>query len=187
MVAGYDPGFVGDARRVRSDRNIIAARFDHTRSLTLLLRKNVAEDATFLALEVFPAGPQLVKHAPRHKHGGRDLRSRMAEFLPGAGAVILEETHVLDARIVLKVHNPFCGETQKLPNLLIAGIPQLAVVPGILHQNFMSPNRTHAVVNAVASAPGFTFNVIQRVGMHNRPRRPCARAGDRRDDLRRLV
>src|ERR1700677_3562463 len=80
MVAGYDPGFVGDARRVRSDRNIIAARFDHTRSLTLLLRKNVAEDATFLALEVFPAGPQLVKHAPRHKHGGRDLRSRMAEF-----------------------------------------------------------------------------------------------------------
>jgi len=64
----------------------------------------------------------------------------MAEFLAGTGAVILVHTDVLDARIALEVQDSFGGETQKLPNFIIACVPQLAVVPGILHQNLMRAN-----------------------------------------------
>ena len=74
----------------------------------------------------------------------------MAEFLSGAGPVVLVETDVLDARVVLEIHDALGGETQELADLIVAGIPELAVMPGILDQNFMSANRAHAVVNALS-------------------------------------
>ena len=101
----------------------------------------------------------------------------MAEFLAGIRAVVLEEADVLDARVALEVENALGGEAQELPDLVVAGIPELAVVPGIFDQHFMSAHRTHAVVNAVAAAAGLAFNVVKRRGMHHRARRPARALG----------
>src|ERR1022692_389160 len=137
VVAGHDPGFVGDARGVGSEGDIIAASLDHAGSLTLLLSKNVAEDAAFLGLKILTASPQLVEHAARYKHCGSELRSGMAEFLAGVGAVVLVETDVFDAWIVFEIKDTFGGEAQELADLIVAGIPEMAVMAGILDQNFM--------------------------------------------------
>ena len=105
---------------------------------------------------------------------------------PALGAVILEEADVLDARVALEIQNALGRQAQKLPNLVVAGIPQLPVVPGILDQHFVSAHGTHAVVNAVAAPARLAFNVIERRGMHHRSRRPPDRARHGRDDLRGL-
>ncbi len=64
---------------------------------------------------------------------------------------------------------------RNMADLIVAGIPELAVVPGIFDQDFMSANRIHAVVDAVAAAAGLAFNVIERRGMHHGARRPADR------------
>src|ERR1700722_20386146 len=48
----------------------------------------------------------------------------------------------------------------------------------------MRADRTHAVVDAIATAPGLAFNMVEREGMHHRPRRPPRRGWHRRNDLR---
>src|SRR5580658_3836226 len=96
----------------------------------------------------------------------------MAEFLPGVWPEILEEADVLDAWIVLQVHDALGGQSQELPDLVVAGLPEMPVVPGIFHQNFMSADGTHAIIDAVATAVGLAFNVVQRRGMHHRARGP---------------
>ena len=65
----------------------------------------------------------------------------MAEFLAGARAEILEKTDVLDARVVLEIQNAFGGQAQELPNLIVARIPQMAVMARILDQNFVRADR----------------------------------------------
>ena len=98
MVARHNPGFVGNARSVGTERDIVAAGLDHAQGLTFFLLKMSQKTQRSLPDEIFASGAQFVEHAPRHKHGRRDLRSGMAEFLPGALAVILEQADVLDAR-----------------------------------------------------------------------------------------
>ena len=108
----------------------------------------------------------------------------MAEFLPGVGAVIFEKADIFDARVALEIEDAFGGQTQELPDLFVAGLPQMPVVSGILDQHFMRAHRAHAVVNAIAAAAGLAFNVVERRGMHHGARRPVRRAGYRGDDLR---
>src|ERR1700730_10770327 len=43
----------------------------------------------------------------------------------------------------------------------------------------MGAHRTHVVINTVAAPPGVAFNMIERHGMHHRPRRPSSRTGKR--------
>src|ERR1700740_42673 len=100
----------------------------------------------------------------------------MAEFLSRIGTVVLVETDVLNARIALEVKDALGREAQELADLVVAGMPELPVVPRILHQNFMRAHRTHAAVNAVAAAARLAFNVIERRGMHQGTRRPARRA-----------
>src|SRR5712671_1798944 len=89
VVARNDPGFVGDARGVRSERDVVSASFDYARGLALLLSENVTEDTTLFRLEILASRTQLVKHTARHEHGGRNLRGRVTEFLAGIWTVIL--------------------------------------------------------------------------------------------------
>ena len=87
--------------------------------------------------------------------------------------------------IALEVEDALGGQAQELPNLIVAGLPQMTVVAGILHQHFMRAHRIHAIVDAVAAAAGLAFDVIERRGMHHRARRPDPRAlGSCGDDLR---
>ena len=152
MGARQDPGFVGHARRVRAQRDEVAAQLDHAQVLLHFLRNDVAENAALLLLEVFAAGAQFVEHAAGHESGRGQLRSGMLELLSGAGSVILEDADVLEAPIALQVLNALRGQQQELFDLGVAGVPQLAVMRGIFHQHFVRADRAHAVVNAVAAA-----------------------------------
>ena len=91
----------------------------------------------------------------------------MAEFLPGAGTEILKEADVLDTRVALEIQDALGGQAQELSNLIVAGIPELPVVPGILHQHFVGADRIHAVVNPVAAPARFAFDVVERRGVHH--------------------
>ncbi len=44
----------------------------------------------------------------------------------------------------------------------------------IFQQNFVRPHRSHAVVKTIAAARRLAFDVVKRVRMDDRPRRPCA-------------
>ncbi len=50
----------------------------------------------------------------------------------------------------------------------------MAVVTRIFDQNFVRADRSHAVIEAVAAAGRLAFNVVERVRMDDRARRPCA-------------
>src|ERR1700722_4545035 len=56
MIARHDPGFIGDARGIRTESQVVPASFEDAHSLTLFLLKDVAEDAAILDDEVFAAG-----------------------------------------------------------------------------------------------------------------------------------
>ena len=109
----------------------------------------------------------------------------MAEFLACAFTVILVETYVLDARIALEIEDALGGQAQKMSDLVVTGIPQMTVVARIFDQHFMRANRVHAVVNAIASAVRFAFNMVKRAGMNDGTSRPgnAGRAGRSGDHL----
>ena len=176
MLARHDPGFIRDARSVRTQGKIVPASLEHAHRLTLLLLDDVAEDTAFLADEIFAAGAQLIKHAPRDEHGRGDLRCGMAKLLTGIFAVVLEETDVFDAGVALEVEDALSGHAEKMSNFFVAGAPQMAVVARVLDQYFMRAHGLHAIINAVAAAARFAFNAVERLGMHDGTRRP-ERAG----------
>src|SRR5579871_4605295 len=137
VIAGQYPGFIGNTRCVRAQRQIIATGFDHSQGLALLLLDDVAKNTALLADKIFASCAQFVKDAARHEHGGCDLRSGMVEFLARVLAVVLEEADVLDARIALEVEDAFSGEAQEVRDLFVAGIPQVAIVTPILDENLV--------------------------------------------------
>jgi len=86
----------------------------------------------------------------------------MFEFLARVGAVILEDADVLDAGVALEILDTLRGETEELLDFGVAGRPKVAIVPGVLHQNFVRAYGTHAVVDAIAAACGIALNPVQR-------------------------
>src|SRR4029077_6926320 len=132
MGARENPGFIRNARRIRTKGNVISTSFHDAHGLTFLLVQNVAENAPLLAEEIFTAGTQLIEHAARYEHSRRELRGRMIEFLPCVRAVVLEETQVLDPGIILKVEDALGREAQKQFDFAIRRLPQMALVVGIL-------------------------------------------------------
>src|SRR3954454_19148192 len=123
VIARQDPGFIRDARCKRTQRQVVALRFDDALRLSLLLLNDVAEHATLLADEVLAPRPQLVKHSPRYEHSRSQLRSGMAEFLARILAIILEQADVLDAGIALQIENSFGTQPSKVPDFIVVGIP----------------------------------------------------------------
>ncbi len=187
MIARQDPGFVGDAGRVGTHGDVVAADFDDALGLALFLLNDVAEDAALFADKIFAAGAQFVEHAAWDEHGRGNLRRGMGEFLPGVLAVVLEEADVLDARVALEVEDALGGEAEEVCDLFVAGVPEMAVVARIFDQHFVRADGVHAVVDAVAAAAGIAFDAVKRRGMHDRARRPrnSRRIGRLRDHLRR--
>src|SRR5882762_3410700 len=185
MAARHDPSLVRHARSIRAESHVVSSRFDNAQVLTLLLRQNVAEDAALFALEVFASGAEFVEHTARHENGCRQLGSGVVEFLSGCLAVILENADVLEAAVALQILNPLCRQTQELFDLDVTGIPDMAIVAGILQQNFVSAHRSHSVVESVASAGRLAFDVVQGLRMNDRAGRPCAaiHAGQVSNDL----
>src|SRR2546423_15682803 len=105
MASRHDPGFIGNPRRVGTQRNKVATHFQHTLVLLKFLRNDVAEDAAFLLLEVIAPSPQLIEHAARHESGRSELSGGMFEFLSSTGSVILEDADVLEASVPLQILN----------------------------------------------------------------------------------
>ena len=96
----------------------------------------------------------------------------MLELLSGAAPVILIEAYIFEAAVAFKILNTLRGKQQELFDLEVACSPQMPVVRGVLHQDFVRADRAHPVVNAVAAAGCLALDVIQRVGMNDRARRP---------------
>jgi hypothetical protein len=109
------------------------------------------------------------------------------EFLSGCRAVILENADVLEPAVALQILYSHRGQTQELFDFEVARIPEVGVVARIFEQHFMSADRSHAVVEAVAAARRLAFDVVQRMRMDDRARRPGAAIHARQvgDDLRR--
>src|SRR5580698_3016030 len=137
MAARHDPGFIRYPRSIRTERHVVSANFDDAQVLPLLLRQNVAEHTALLALVIVASSPEFIQHAPWHKRGRGQLRSRMVEFLSRSLAVILENADVLKAAVTFQILNPQRSQPQKLLHLEVAGVPEMAVVPRIFQQNFV--------------------------------------------------
>ena len=51
VAARHDPGFVGDARSIGTESDVVAANLDDAQVLPFFLREDVAKDAALLAFE----------------------------------------------------------------------------------------------------------------------------------------
>ena len=91
----------------------------------------------------------------------------------------------LKPAVALQILNPQRGQTQELFDFDVARIPEMAVVARIFEQNFVSADRSHAVVEAVAAAGRLAFDVVERMRMDDGARRPGAAIHARQvgDDL----
>src|ERR1039458_2005060 len=185
MAARHNPGFVRGARSIGAEGDVVSANFDDAQVLTLLLRQNIAEDAALFALEIVASGAEFVEDAARHESGCGQLGSGVIEFLSGFRAVILEDADVLEPAVALQILNPQGGQAQELCDFEVGCIPDMAVVAGIFDQNFVSADRSHAVVEAVGAAGSLAFDVVERMGVDDGARRPCAaiRTGQVGNDL----
>src|SRR5713226_9372927 len=152
VIAGKNPGFVGNAGRVGAEGNVVSAAFDHAQGLTLFLVDDVAKDAAFLVQEILATRAEFVQYSARDEHGGGDLRRGMAELLSGIRAMVFEEADIFDARIALEIEDALGGQAKEPLDLRVAGIPNMAVVARVLDQNLVRADRVHAVVEAVATA-----------------------------------
>src|ERR1700674_1059893 len=162
MTARHNPGFIRDTRSIGAEGYVVSAIFDDAKGLILLLGQNVAEDATLFALEIVASGAEFVEDAARHESGCGQLRCGVFKFLSRRLAVILENADVLEPAVALQILNPQRGQTQALFDFDVARTPEIAVVVGIFEQNFMSADRSHAVVETVAAAGRLAFHVVER-------------------------
>src|SRR5258708_16534973 len=188
MAAGYNPGLIWNAWRIRAEGYVVSTIFDDAQTLMLFLGQDVAEDATLFGLEIVASGAELVEDAARHESGCGELGSRVVEFRSGPHAVILENADVLKSAVTLQILNPQRDQAQELLNFAIARVPEMAVMTGIFEQNLVCAHRSHAVVEAVAAASRLPLDVIERMRMDYGARRPCAALHAREvgDDLGRL-
>ena len=113
-------------------------------------------------------GTQFVQNAARNKCRGHDLRGGVVEFLTGVVTEVLDDADVLEAVIFLKVVDAMGTQRQVLFDLAVIGVPQLAVVTGVLDDDLVRANRLHGVVQAIARAAGFAFDPVDGMGMHHR-------------------
>jgi len=96
----------------------------------------------------------------------------MAEFLASMGTEILAQAYIFNSRIMLEVENSFRSKTQKMADLFITGIPEVAIVTRVFDKNFMRSDSSHAVINAISAAAGLALDVIERCRMHYGARGP---------------
>src|SRR5437588_9986363 len=113
VISGHNPGFVGNARRIGTQSEVVATNLDHARALALFLLNDVAKNTSLFACKVFASSPQLIQHPSWDEPCRRDLGSWVREFLPGVFAVVLEEADVFDPRIALQIKNAFGGHAQE--------------------------------------------------------------------------
>ena len=189
MDAGSDPRLIGSARRVRAGGKIVAANFDDALFLLLFLRKDVAKDAALFQLVMFASRSQFVQDTTRNKGGGYHFGSGMVELLPGMAAEVLDHADVLEAAILLKVVDALSTKRQVLLDLAVVGVPQLSIVAGVFDDDFVSSDRLHGVVQAIAGATRFAFNAIDGMGMDDSARGPGVAVHGRHggDDLELLT
>ena len=175
----HQPDFVGHARRIGTQRVILALHIHDALSLLLFLANGVAENAALFVLKPFVRRAQFILDAPRHKNCRRHLRVRVRPFFPGHRALVLENADVFESRIFFQVRDARRPNPQHTLDLFVAELRHPLVVRRRLHHHFVSTDRAHLVVHAFRGATGLAFDVVQRLGMRdhaNLPRRlPPAR------------
>src|SRR5215470_15072099 len=107
--AGKNPRLVGNAGRIGTQSDEVAANLKHTLVLPLFLGEDVAENTALLLQEIVASRTEFIKHATRHERGGGDLRIGMFKFLACTGAMILEDTDVFKAPIAFQILDAMGG------------------------------------------------------------------------------
>src|ERR1700679_3695694 len=131
MAARHDPGFVGNAWRIRTECCVVPTEFDDAKGLTFLLRQNVAENAAFLALIIIARCAEFIEHAARHERGRRELGGGMYDLRARRIAVILKNADILQAAVAFQILQSLRNQAQELLDLRLARIPQVTVMPWI--------------------------------------------------------
>src|SRR5207302_5169676 len=158
VISRQDPGLIRNAGRVRPQSQVISATLDYALGLALLLLNDVAEDAALLAGEILASGAQFIEHPARNEHGGSQLRSWMRELLPRILAEIFEQADVLKAGIALQIEDALGGEAEEMRDFFVGCIPKVTIMIRIFHQHFVRADGSHAIVDAVAAAPGLPLD-----------------------------
>ena len=169
-----EPDFVGHARRVGADGNIVAAGFEDAEVLAFFLREDVAEHAAFFGLEVVASGSEFVEHAARNEGGGRQLKVGVIEFLSGGRAVVFKDADVFEALVFFEVLDALRDQSQELLDGGVGRVPELTVVVWAFEQDFVGADWTHAVVESIAASVRIAFDAIQGVGMNDGARGPLS-------------
>ena len=96
----------------------------------------------------------------------------MVKFLSCGRPVIFEYTDVLEAAVSFQVLHALCSKQKKLLDFAVLRIPQVAIMPGILDQHLMGPDRLHSVVDSVPPSRRLAFDTVEGARMHDRARGP---------------
>ena len=109
----------------------------------------------------------------------------MVELLPRHATEILKNADVLETGVAFQVLNALAAKRQVLFDLAIFGVPQMAVMAGIFHDDFVRSDRPHPIVKPVARSPRLAIDSVQRPRMDHGARRPRAaiHRGRRRNHL----
>src|SRR5260370_37448534 len=84
---------------------------------------------------------------------------------------------MVDVGIGREIEEALGGRTEEVSDLVVAGVPKMAVVARILHQHFMRADGMHPVVKPVTAATRLALNVVKRCGMHHGTSGPRSSAG----------
>ncbi len=83
-------------------------------------------------------------------------------------AEVLDDADVFKATVFLEVVDAQGAQLQVLLDLAVVGVPQVAIVAGILDDDLVRADRLHGVIQTVAGAARFAFNPVDGMRMHHR-------------------
>src|SRR5438477_2050896 len=101
MSARQEPGFIGHARSIGTQRHKVTPHLEHAHILIYFLGDDVAKYAAFFGGEVIPPGPQLIEHTAWDERCRSKLGIRMLELLARVRSIILEHADILEAGVAL--------------------------------------------------------------------------------------
>src|ERR1700720_695699 len=106
IVAGVQhPNFIGHPGGVRTERVVISLDVHDALSLLLILAHYVAKNATLPLAKPLARRIPLILDASGDEDRRGNLRMRVRPFVSSERALVLEDGHVLEPRVLLQIND----------------------------------------------------------------------------------
>ena len=173
MMFWYDPGFEGESRCERRERNKTFILGDHAGTPACFLPDDVAEYTPFLEFVVSPGPVQFFLHLDRHDRQRDELGMRVLERCAGRQTLIFEDERILEAGITLQIFHAVTIRPQHFYHGSRGKRGKGGIVIRALDDHLVSADPVHSIEDALTLFVQFSFYLESREFIRHHPESPA--------------